>query len=102
MPALLQTLSMGFRRQRFHHPLPSMLHGSGFYHDGTSTLITAGIEHAVAALAFTMTGLPPVRRRYPTLGMPRIKLCPLGSPKTRKKIRLIPSSKMHKIETKSC
>jgi hypothetical protein len=30
-------LSMGFRRQRFHHPLPSKLHGSAFYHDGTFT-----------------------------------------------------------------
>jgi hypothetical protein len=28
---------MGFRKQRFHHPLPSKLHGSAFYHDGTFT-----------------------------------------------------------------
>ena len=28
---------MGFRRKRFHFPLPSKLHGSGFFRDGTST-----------------------------------------------------------------
>jgi hypothetical protein len=30
-------LSMGFRRKRFLFPLPSKLHGSGFYHDGSFT-----------------------------------------------------------------
>jgi len=37
LAGLTPTLSMGFRRQRFHYPLPSTLHGSGFYHDGTFT-----------------------------------------------------------------
>ena len=37
LTGLTPTLSMGFRRERFHHPLTSMLHGSGFYHDGAST-----------------------------------------------------------------
>ena len=34
---LYETLSMGFKKQRFHHLLPSKLHGSGFYHGGTCT-----------------------------------------------------------------
>jgi hypothetical protein len=37
LTGLTPTLSMGFRRQRFHRPLPSKLRGSGFYHDGTFT-----------------------------------------------------------------
>jgi hypothetical protein len=38
---------MGFRRQRFHHPLPSKLHGFWL---------------------FAMAGLSPASKQYPLLG----------------------------------